>query len=205
MDKIHDIFIIEDHPAVQEGLISYFEKSCGWRVTGTASGLENAKEKLTQTAADILLLDIELEDGLGLNLIPWLKQQVSEKKASALPVIAVYTAYDDFVHVSAALSKDVQVYMCKRRSLSELEQALLKALNGEKYIDDTVQMRLEYITDVTSALTKREKEIFSLVKSGLSNKKIAVYLGINVRTVENILSCIYDKTGVHSRTELLEL
>ena len=199
------LFIIEDHPVVQEGLISYFEKSGRWRITGTASGLESAKELLKRASADILLLDIQLEDGLGLNLIPWLKQQPPERNDTAPPVFAVYTAYDDFVHVSAALSKDVQVYMCKRRSLRELEQALVNALNGEKYIDDTVQMKLEYIADITGALTKREKEIFSLVKNGLSNKKIAVYLGINVRTVENILSCIYDKTDVHSRAELLEL
>jgi len=92
--------------------------------------------------------------------------------------------------------------MNKRRSVEELEEALLKAINGEKIIDDTVQTKLEILADTIDALTRREAEIFALVKSGLSNKQIADRLDIKVRTVENILSIIYDKVGVNSRQEL---
>lgn len=194
------IIIIEDHPLVQEGLVSYFEKTGKWRIIGTASNLENAKKLLSETESDILLIDIQLEDGLGLNLIPWLK--ANNKK---IPVTAVYTAYDDFVHVSAAIAKDVNVYMCKRASVSELEKALFNALSGINYIDDSIQSKLEEIAGTLNMLTKREMEIFAMIKENLTNKQIAERLGISFRTVENILCCIYDKTGVKSRAELRDL
>lgn len=203
MDKISSIIIIEDHPVVQEGIISHFEKTGKWRITGTASNLENAKELLTANTADIILLDIQLENELGLNIIPWLKQQYGHN--DTLPIFAVYSSYNDFVHVSAALSKGVRVYMCKHHKLIDLEKALYDALEGKTYIDDCVQSKLDTVADILSLLTKREKEIFAMVKSSLSNKEIAQRLDISHRTVENILSCIYDKVGVKSRQDLQRL
>jgi len=203
LDKKPGIIIIEDHSIVRDGLINYFHKTGRFKIAGTAGNLDDAKKLLSGTKADIIILDIQLKDGLGLSLIPWLKQE-KEKNAS-FPIIAVYTAYDDFVYVSAALSKGAQVYMNKRRSAEELEQALLKALKGEKCIDDTVQTKLDLLADIIDTLTRRESEIFSLVKGGYTNKQIADNLGIKIRTVENILSCVYDKIGVNSRQELQEL
>jgi len=200
IDKRPNIIIIEDHSIVREGLLNYFHKTGRFKVAGTAGNLDDAKKLLLSTKADILILDIQLKDGLGLSLIPWLKQE--KDRNEDFPIIAIYTAYDDFVYVSAALTKGAQVYMNKRRSVEELEEALLKAINGEKIIDDTVQTKLEILADTIDALTRREAEIFTLVKSGLSNKQIADKLEIKVRTVENILSIIYDKVGVNSRQEL---
>jgi len=202
MDKRPGVIIIEDHSIVREGLIGYFHKTGRFRVVGTASNLDDAKKLLLSASADILIIDIQLKDGLGLSLIPWLKQE--KQTSESFPVIAIYTAYDDFVYVSAALTKGAQVYMNKRRGVEELEEALIKALEGEKYIDDTVQVKLDIMADTIDALTRRESEIFTLVKAGLSNKQIGDKLGIKVRTVENILSIIYDKVGVNSRQELQE-
>jgi NarL family two-component system response regulator LiaR len=61
------------------------------------------------------------------------------------------------------------------------------------------------VSAALSLLTHREAEILTLVKTGLSNKRIAEQLGISHRTVENILSFVYDKTGIHSRLELQKL
>jgi len=95
--------------------------------------------------------------------------------------------------------------MCKRRSLTELEKALENALNSENYIDNSVQTKLEIITGIKETLTRREKEIFSLVKNRIANKQIAEQLGVNIRTVENFLSRIYEKLGVKSRQDLQAL
>jgi len=191
-----NIFIIEDHPLVRDGLVSYFSGTDRFNVSGAASNLDDAKKLLQNVKADILLLDIQLENSWGLDIIPWLKTK---------PVLAVYSAFDDFIHVNAALGMGVQIYMCKRRSTKELEQALLKGLNGETCIDDTIQIKLDSIANVVSLLTRREAEILTMVKNGLSNKDIAVNLGISHRTVENILCCVYDKTGIKSRLELQKL
>jgi len=201
------IIIVEDHPLMQKGLFSYFAGTGRWKVSGTASSLAEAKHLLckinTESPPDVLLLDIQLEDGWGLDIIPWLKENPTPKNFGAgLPLMAVYTSFDDYAHVSAALGLGVKVYITKRRNEQELEAALLNAFSGIVCIDETAQMNIQNVKDVFSMLTKREAEIVLLVKKKLSNKQIAAELDISYRTVENILSCVYDKMGIKSRQEL---
>jgi len=196
-----NIFIIEDHPIVLESLSSFFANTGKWKVLGTASSVEQAKVKLSDTGSfEVLLLDIQLEDGWGLDIISWMQEQKMK-----MPLIAVYTAFDDYGHVSAAICLGAKAYITKRRNKQELEAAVLNALNGIVCIDEAAQMKLNVVTSYTGMLTKRESEILTLVKSGLSNKDIAYKLDISIRTVQNILSCIYDKTGIKSRQELEKL
>ncbi|GHV89622.1 hypothetical protein AGMMS50268_01250 [Spirochaetia bacterium] len=75
-------------------------------------------------------------------------------------------------------------------------------LRGEVSIDKAVEMRLKNVTEAQKLLTSREAEVLKYVKEGFSNKRIAAALGISPRTVENILSCIYFRTGIASRTDL---
>ena len=225
MDKITNIIIIEDHPVVRNGLSAFFTGTGRWKIIGTAASIAEAKKLFTDVyansvcanpvcanpiCADIILLDIQLADGWGFDLIPWLithleRVSLETQKSYSMPLLAVYSAFDDYAHVRAALSMGVKAYITKRRSEQELENALYKALDGELYIDAAVQQKLQTITDFCSFLTKRESEILNLVKRGLSNKEISSQLGISRRTVENILSCVYDKTGIKSRLELERL
>jgi NarL family two-component system response regulator LiaR len=214
MNTANRIVIIEDHPVMRKGLASYFAGTGRWRVMGTASRLAEARELLTgikaEAEADVLLLDIQLEDGWGLDIIPWLAEQARLKNPgvpvqNARPLMAVYTSFNDYAHVRTALSMGVRAYVCKNRGEAELEAALQTALNGTLYIDDTAQTRLDNTLNLFSLLTRRETEILRLVKSGFSNKQIASRLEISPRTVENILSCVYDKTGIRSRLELERL
>ncbi|GBU28172.1 DNA-binding response regulator [Treponema sp. R8-4-B8] len=198
------IVIVEDHPVMREGLASYFNGTGRWHVMGTASTLAGAKELLSGVQADIALLDIQLEDGWGLDVIPWYAQHTKLKDKSS-PVMAVYSSFDDYAHVSAALGMGVKAYVCKRRSERELEEALQKALSGAVYVDEAAQAKLHNVTDLISLLTRREIEIVNLVKDGLSNKQIAARLGISYRTVESILHCVYEKTGINARLELQKL
>jgi len=151
---------------------------------------------------DVVLLDIQLTDGWGLDFIPWFRDFPAHDQNT---IMAVYTNYSDYSHVNAAMSLGVRAYVCKHRDEKELEEALLTALNGNIYIDDMAQAKVQTVKDILSLLTKRETELFHLVKSGLSNKQIAAKLDISYRTVENILSCMYDKTGIKNRPELQNL
>jgi DNA-binding NarL/FixJ family response regulator len=203
------LVIVEDHPVMRNGLASYFSGTGRWQVMGTASTLAEAKKLLSGVQTDVALLDIQLEDGWGLDVIPWyaLQATYAESKLAEQnrPVIAVYSSFDDYAHVSAALGMGVKAYICKRRNEQELENALQNAICGVIYIDEAAQVKLNNETDLARLLTKRETEILSLVKSGLSNKQIAASLGISHRTVENILRCVYDKTGIKTRLELQKM
>jgi DNA-binding NarL/FixJ family response regulator len=196
MADTHSIIIIEDHPLMREGLASFLAVTGRWEVRGKAATLTEAKELVTYIETDIALIDIQLDDGWGLDIIPCLPGKT---------LTAVYSAFDDYSHVSVALGMGVKAYICKRRSEKELEDVLLKVLEGETWIDDTAQVRLNNTKNLFSLLTKREAEIMQLVKTGLSNSQIAAKLDVSRRTVENILSCVYDKTGIHSRREIERL
>jgi len=215
VEKTPSIIIIEDHPVMRAGLVSYFTGTRRWKISGAVSNVEDAKILLSgpykrkhkygntdalNTNADIVLIDIQLENGWGLDIIPWLKDQ--QKTRGTMPVLAVYSYYDDFAHVSAAMTMGVRAYVCKRRSERELENALLKALDGKIFIDETIQEKFLLNTELIMEFTKREIEVFSLVKSQFTNGQIASRLGLSRRTIENILCSIYDKTGINSRLEL---
>jgi DNA-binding NarL/FixJ family response regulator len=191
------IIIIEDHPLMREGLASYFAGTGRWEVKGTAATLTEAKELAGRTEAGIALIDIQLEDGWGLDIIPFLNKDKT--------LAAVYSAFDDYAHVSAALGTGVKAYVCKRRTTQELENALLQALDkkGETcYIDDSVKVKLKISEELFTLLSKREAEVLSLVKDGNSNKEIAAKLRLSLRRVENVLSVIYGKTGIKTRIDL---
>jgi DNA-binding NarL/FixJ family response regulator len=199
--EMRTLVIIEDHPVMRRSLADYFAGTGRWRVLGTLPNLEEAQTFFAQSeTADMLLLDIQLEKGWGLDIIPWLRCRDSKT-----PAIVIYSNYTDFAHVNAALILGVQGYVSKSRNEEELEAALETVLQGGHYMDKTVERELAAISDAVSLLTKREGEIFTLVKSGLHNKQIAGQLGISRRTVENILSSIYDKIGISSRVELQKL
>jgi NarL family two-component system response regulator LiaR len=201
--------IIEDHPVMRNGLAAYFRNTGQWDVCGTASTVAEAKELLDVLFPEILLLDLQLEDGWGLDIIPWIvkqpelnRQEFQQIPMAVQPLVAVYSVFDDHLHVKKALDMGVKAYITKRRNETELEHALLKALNGEIYIDEIAQTKFQEISGILKLLTVRETEVLNLVSGGLSNKQIADRLGISKRTVENMVSCVYSKTGIKSRAEL---
>jgi len=205
---MNSIFILEDHPIMLKGLASWFVGTGRWQVLGIASNLEDAKALLADTPVlpDIILLDIQIKTGQamessGLDLMPWLRKRFGKKA----PAVTVYTHFDDYVHANTAIGFGIKGYVCKYRTEEELEAALLAVLRGELFIDEAVKSRLQKVTDIKKLLTPREAEVLALVVSGISNKHIATDLGISPRTVEKILSCIYFKTGIASRTELQKM
>jgi NarL family two-component system response regulator LiaR len=189
---------------MRKGLAGFFAGSGRWLVLGTAGSLDEAKALLSApetVRADILLLDIRLEKDWGLDIIPWLKRQGGDKS----PAAVIYSGFDDYAHVSAALSLGVRGYVTKKQNETELEAALNIVLSGRVYTDRSAELNLQSAAGVISLLTRREADIFTLVKDGLSNQQIADKLCISRRTVENILHCIYDKTGIPSRLELQKM
>jgi DNA-binding NarL/FixJ family response regulator len=180
-------------------------------VLGIAADLAEARDLFAELAAlpDILLLDIQLgaqngagaaEGALGLDLIPWLRE-----KFGKTPPVVVYTQFDDYAHANAALGFGIRGYVCKYRSEEELEAVLHGVIRGEVSIDKAVEPKLKNAAEAQKLLTPREAEILRHLREGMSNKRIAAALGISPRTVENLLSRIYFKTGIASRADLQKI
>jgi DNA-binding NarL/FixJ family response regulator len=199
---MNSIFIVEDHRMTARGLAAWFAEGGRWTIAGTAAALEEAKQRLLETEAPpgVILLDLQLSGGeSGLNLIAWLREQNALKR---IPVV-VYSHFSDIAHRNAAIKLGAAAYICKSQSDRELEDALFKIMTGlhagktpmEASLDNAAQ-KVEKMLD---CLTKREAQIFLLVRESYSTQRIAAKLGISRRTVENHLSCVYDKTGIRRK------
>ncbi|GHV69848.1 DNA-binding response regulator [Spirochaetia bacterium] len=203
---MNSIFIVEDHPVMRRGLAGWFAETGRWNVLGTAASLDEAAVLLSQgSPPDIIVLDIQLgrrelgEHAWGLGLVPWLRKQFGK----AAPFCVVYSGFTDTAHVSTAFKQGVRGYVGKDADEAALEKALLVVLAGDEYLDPSLAVdRLNRVVGLEERLTQREAEVFNLAKARLSSREIGARLGISSRTVDNILSCIFDKTGIANRKEL---
>jgi DNA-binding NarL/FixJ family response regulator len=196
------VILIDDHDMMRRGLAAYFAQRKYWQVVGEAASIEEAgtlfkRLQENKTIPDIVLLDIDLNGQWGLDLVEKIKTQFSPS-----PRIIVYSVFEDFAHVRAAMRAGAAGYVCKARRESELEAAMETVLAGGFFMPPQLASKLSAVFDLTTGLSKRERQIFDLVQLRQNNKQIAEKLGIALRTVENNLSMIYDKTGVTSRKEL---
>jgi NarL family two-component system response regulator LiaR len=202
---MYSIFIVEDHSMTARGLAAFFTETGRWSITGTAASLEEAKRGLLAAGSvaepGIILLDLQLADESGLHLIAWLREREGLKQT---PVV-VYSHFNDDAHRNAAIQIGAAAYVCKSQSGRELEDTLLAVMAGAG--DDAApeepdigpQKDTPPLETMLTRLTKRETTIFLLLREGLSARQIAEKLYISRRTVENHLSCIYDKTGMRKK------
>jgi DNA-binding NarL/FixJ family response regulator len=207
-EDITKLLIVEDHPVMRKSLAAWFTETGRWKVLGTAATLEEAAALFCPAPAerggekpDIVLLVIQLEGGWGLDLIPRLR----ERFGKAAPFCVVYSACEDWAHINAALGAGARGYVSKKSDEAELERALLAVLTGNEYVEKSLGERLGRVSGMMDRLTRREIEVWNLAREGLSSRRIASRLGISPRTVDNILSIIYDKTGIAGRRELMKL
>jgi DNA-binding NarL/FixJ family response regulator len=201
------VVLVEDHELMREGLRAFFARRGDWAVAEEAASLAETEalfekfDRDKRPLPDLVILDLELGDSWGPDIITMLKQRYGK----TAPRIVVYSAYTDYVHVKAAMRAGAAGYVCKSRRAEELERAMVKVLEGESAVDPDLVFRITTVSDMMLGLTKRERQVFELVQTGRDNRQIAETLGISPRTVENNLSVIYDKTGIKSRAELAGL
>ncbi|MDR3174846.1 MAG: response regulator transcription factor [Treponema sp.] len=195
-----NIIIVEDHPVMRKSLANWFAETGGWRILGLAASLDKALV-LAGEKTDVVVLDIQLEGVWGLDLVPRLRERLGK----AAPPCVVYSAFDDWAHINAALNMGVRGYVSKKSDETELEKALLTVIAGGEYVEKSLMEHLEHVTGMVERLTRRETEIWNLAREGLSSRRIGACLCISPRTVDNVLSIIYDKTGLRNRRELMKL
>jgi DNA-binding NarL/FixJ family response regulator len=210
-EGVKNLVIVEDHPVMRKGLAAWFAETGRWKVLGTAASLDEAAALICPASgvsaasaaekADIVLLDIQLEGAWGLDLIPRLRERMGE----GAPFCVVYSSFEDWAYVSAALSAGVRGYVSKKSDEAALEKALLTVIAGNEYIERPLGEHMGRITAMIDRLTRRETEVWNLAREGISSRRIGLRLGISPRTVDNILSIVYDKTGIAGRKELMKL
>jgi len=198
------VIIIDDHEMMRAGLTASLKHK--WQIAGEAGSIDEAKIIFSslKVMPDLIILDIKLGDEWGLNIIGILRR-ICSAQSKKLPPVLIYSVYDDYAHVNAALRAGVKGYVCKSMSIDVLLDAMEATASGKGSFPYSIVQRLTNVSDLLMGLSKREQEIFKMVQRRNTNKEIASELDVSVRTIENNLSIIYDKTGVKNREELEKL
>lgn len=209
------LLVVDDHPLVIEGVRSLLSGQDEVQLVGQAQSLSEARAFLEKHASDIevVLLDIRLQDGLGIDLAREIRQ-----KYPHLQVIAL-TMYDSEAYLEAIIKAGARGYLLKNTSRDELVKAIKAVLEGRYYfsegIHDTIGQRLSSEKAVTTAvpvsadtsksvrLTKRERQILELVAKELNNVQIAAQLNLSPRTVHTHRRAIMQKLGVRNTAGLI--
>lgn len=201
----YTIAIVDDHPLVREGLAARIAAQPDMEVCGEADDLESAMEMIVSTRPSLVIVDIALRDGHGIDLI---KRIVA---AGINTRMLVVSAYDESLFAERALRAGALGYINKQELQGKVVEALRTVLRGERYLSSEMTQRLiaqaigsRAAAGGTEALTDRELQIFQLVGRGKSTREIANELNVSVHTIDSHREHIRAKLDLRTGTELIQ-
>ena len=196
------VMIADDHSLIREGLRQLLEFDGSIKVVGEASNGEECLIKLEEFNPEVLLLDINMPEKNGIDVLKQMKADQSQIK------VLILTVHNELEYLISAVDIGVDGYILKDSESSELKKAIRVVRDGESYIQPKLipAMNNQLINrdadkDKIDSLTNRELEVLVQVANGMFNKEIATNLNISERTVKNHISNIFKKIDVSDRTQ----
>ena len=193
------VVIADDHAVVRRGLRQLLDAEDGFEVVAEAADLESARRYVRGHHPDVLVLDLNLTNGLSLGAIPELRADCPETQ------IVVLTMQSEPAYARRALAAGALGYVLKEAAESELVEALRRAADGDRYLNPRLgaSVAVEVASDRPNGLSERELEVLRMIALGNTNAEIAAALFVSVRTVETHRAHIQQKLGLRSRSELV--
>lgn len=198
------LFLVDDHQVVRMGLRSVLVNDSEISIVGEAGTSAEAVSQVLEQKPDVVLLDLRLPDGSGID--------VCREILAALPEtrILFLTSYGDEDAVLSAIVAGAKGYLLKEVSADELIRCIKLVAEGQPILDPTVTSRvLTWMKGLkmpppeekTEGLSPQEHRIVALIAEGKTNKEIAVDLNLSEKTVKNYLSNIFQKLQITRRSQ----
>lgn len=196
------VMIADDHNLMREGIKQLLELDGSIEVIAETGDGNDCLQKLKNYEPDVLLLDINMPEKNGLEVLKTLRDEKSTIK------VLMLTLHNEVEYLIKAVDYGVDGYIMKDSESAELKRAIHKVVSGKTYIQPSLIPELNFRLanrdvekDKINFLTKRELEVLIQVANGMSNKEIALNLDISERTVKNHISNIFKKIDVSDRTQ----
>jgi two-component system nitrate/nitrite response regulator NarL len=192
------VLVADDHPMIAAAL-DVLLRGTDYELVGRARSGADALAQVQSLKPDILLLDVNMPDGSGLDVLRRLRE------GRRAPATVLLTAGMEDSQLVAAEALDPDGIVLKTSDPAHLLECMQHVRNGERWVDPEVAERTrDAVARAARApsLTPRERELVELVRQGLRNRDIASQLGVTEGTVKVYLHAIFDKVGVDNRTEL---
>ena len=193
------VYLVDDHPFVLKGLISYLKTQEEIDVVGKAETGEKAIKEIKKMKPDVAIVDLRLPEKNGTEITKEIKSEGLKTE------IIILSSYNRDQEVIEAIDAGALSYLMKDSSPQKLVEAIKAAEKGEPVLHPRVAKKIMQRAAgkkvVSEPLTDREMEVLSLLVKGLSNKEIADNLYISTRTVKSHVSNILRKMDVKDRTQ----
>ena len=199
------IVVADDHAILRDGLKRLLEAEAGFEVIGEAGSGREAIQMVRDRAPDILLLDLSMPDGTGLDVL----RAVHDLRVPTRTVLL--TAGIEREEMLEALGLGVRGLVLKHSATPLLHKCIRAVVAGEYWlghdrlpdlVEAVQRLKNPKATPPAQTLTARELKVIAAVIEGATNREIAAQLGMSEQTVKNHLSHIFDKIGVSNRLEL---
>ena len=194
------VAVVDDHPVVRDGVAANLRAE-DIAIVGTGASTRDALSLAKSGSVDIMVLDLELPDGNGLEI-------VRELKTLAPPLrVVIFSAYAGEERVLRAFENGADSYVLKGTPSDDLADIIRALASGETRIPPEIAAALARATGAPRGerLTEREREILQQLGDGLSNKTIAERLNIAERTVKFHITGILGRLGASSRAEAVAI
>ncbi len=192
------IAITDDHPLLLEGLKNIINTHEDFEVVGMYSSASELFNNIAADAPSVLLLDINLPDANGIDLVKGLKETNTDLK------IIAFSVHNEFAVINSILNEGANAYLQKNANGDEILAAISTVLVGKRYICAKTQVILNKKAEMglkqVPKLTRREKEVLSFVAQGMTTNQIADSLFISSHTVESHRKNLMEKFQTKSVT-----
>lgn len=204
--KKNRIVIVEDHPIVRRGMAQLINFENDLCTVGEAETTFIAYEILKKETPDLVLVDLSLKGGSGLELIKDIKKLYPKM------LVIVVSLHDENVYAERVMRAGAKGYIMKSEATESILSAIRQVLKGRIYLSPNMQTKMlnKIVLGVDNSissvdlLSDREFEVFEMVGKGITTKKIAVELYLSIKTIETYKSHIKTKLNIKDSTELIQ-
>lgn len=199
------LLMVDDHEVLRLGLRTLFSEAGGFEVVGEAGTMAEAISKARELDPDVILMDVRLPDGSGVEACREIRTQRPQT------CVLFLTSYADDAAVLATILAGAQGFLLKEVGSDELLRAVRTVAGGQSILDPAVTQRVlarvQTLWSSTStdpkgeALSPQEHRVLALVAEGKTNKEIAVALNLSEKTVGNYLSNVFQKLNISRRSQ----
>ena len=201
------VLLVDDHPIVRQGLARLISQEADLEVCGEAGDVPAALQAVGDLSPDIVVADLSLKEGSGIDLIKTLRSQSSD-----IPIL-VLTMHEESFYAERALRAGARGYLTKQEASEKILTAIRQVVLGEIYVSDRLSPKLlqRLITGapntddpLVSRLSDRELQVFLLIGEGRGTQEIATQLHLSVKTIETYRAHLKEKLDLRDARELVQ-
>lgn len=202
------IILIDDNRLVREGLAGLIRGEPDFKILAASADADEALRKVRDAKPQVVLLDFGLEGSNSIEVTAGIRAEAPDARIIIMGLSPLQDNVADFVRIGAAgfLMKDssYETFVSTIRAVAAGSQVLPKELTSSLFgqIARDAVRRSAPKALAAVRITRREREVIDLISEGLSNKEIAVHLGIAIHTVKSHVHNVLEKLSLHSRLEV---